>query len=170
MKRFFAIALLGLAALGLGSGRASAWWWSHCCGHKCGITLTATQYNAFSPYCLDSLHGCLPLAGLAAQVAGPECGGAACSMQGGYCLGELPAPGTITGHASAGDAVAGPALSAPVANGPQVVPPTTAQAPLPQGAPAQAWPTWGPGMVNPSGVPGYFPANMGNRPLYGQGR
>src|SRR5205814_8867524 len=94
MKKIFVIAILGLAGLGFSVEQASAagpLLKRLCCCKRCSVKLSAKQYNAFSPYCLDSLSGCLPLAGLAGGAPGYGYGGGgpACSYAN---MGELPAP------------------------------------------------------------------------------
>ena len=62
MRNLFVFAVLGLAGLGWFAEQASAGPIRDClCCKKCCLKLCAKQYNAFSPYCLDSLSGCLPL-------------------------------------------------------------------------------------------------------------
>src|ERR1700730_7728826 len=106
MRKFFVIAILGLAGLGFSVEQASAgklcnW----CCCKKCCVKLCAKQYNAFSPFCLDSIQGCVQV------TANPGCGpwgcgqGCGCGYQGcgptgcfphGYGMpGELPPPGPM---------------------------------------------------------------------------
>src|SRR5438105_4916246 len=151
MKKIFVIAVLGLAGLGLDVGRASAGLLNCFCCKKCTMKLSAKQYNAFSPYCLDSVSGCVPATsccgfghgGVAFCPCGPDAGyggcGPACShSNGGWAMGELPAPGP------------GQAF-----NGPMVMP----------GEALQGWPNGVPGMVNPNALPGNYPVIMGNGPV-----
>jgi hypothetical protein len=136
MKKLLSTALLGLLGLALSSSQASAGWWSCCCKDKCGITLVARQYNAFSPFCLDSCNVCIPNAG--------NCGyGSACSVQGGTFLGELPT--TTDGMAKAQSITPG-----------QPLPAGNAQTYVGQVQP-QVLQQWGPGMVNPNFAPYYAP-------------
>jgi hypothetical protein len=152
MRKFFASALLGLAALALAAGPTSAWWPFHHC--KCCVKLCAKQYNAFSPYCLDSLNGCLPPQGGmgngACYLGTPQ----GCSAYAGVaCLGELPAPGTADGatvHGSSAPAANGSVMSGPITiqNGnPTIVAP---------GTNAQSW-QWTPGLASPNGLAGTNP-------------
>src|SRR5262249_16474778 len=66
MNRLLAAALLSLAALGLATDQASAFFrccrW-HCC-NKCCATFCCRPYNAFTPCCFGSLccDGCCPFA------------------------------------------------------------------------------------------------------------
>jgi hypothetical protein len=153
MKKFFAIALLGFAALALTTGSASAGWLrDHCCKKKCCVTLCPKQYNAFSPCCIEGLPGCLPLGGLyGPDGCAPGCeDGGAPSQPGPASVGGLPAMGATNGQATVANPVP---LGAPIYNG--------GFAPVPNGQ------AWTPGMINPSGVPGYYQPNLLG---YGQGR
>src|SRR5262249_5898988 len=53
MKKLLLIAILTLAALGLNATFASAGWFCHHCGK---VGACATQYNAFSPYCVTGVY------------------------------------------------------------------------------------------------------------------
>jgi hypothetical protein len=146
MKKILVIAILGLAGLGWSAQEASAGPLLNClcCCKKCRVKLYAKQYNAFSPYCLDSLSGCLPLGGF--NGGGPGfggCGPACFSGNGGYAMGELPAqsPEGFAGQMMMGDGQMG-----------------------------QNWQAWGPGMVNPNGMPTYYPTSTGAAPFPGAGR
>jgi hypothetical protein len=92
MKKLLVIAILGFAALGLATEPASAGWLCRkCCKQKCCLTLCARQYNAFSPYCLDSFNGNFPLQGMSGGCSNGACymGSAGCGSQAGVaCLGE----------------------------------------------------------------------------------
>lgn len=62
MKKLLATALLGLAALGLSTPQASAYYgpfsFLHCGGcFKARYSACAAQYNAFSPFCLTTVQG-----------------------------------------------------------------------------------------------------------------
>jgi hypothetical protein len=148
MKKILAVAALSVAALGLTTNRASAWF--HCCGlhHCCGAcaTLCVKPYNAFSPVCCGTIccDGCLPLScgqqggmcggqmGYGPMCGGPMCGGPMCGgLEGGCCdscgsLGTLPAPGaTPTPPPPAGGSTSFPPAPTPLPTGPatsQVMP------------------------------------------------
>ncbi len=149
MKKIFVIAILGLAGMEWSAQEASAWGaLRNClCCKKCRVKLYAKQYNAFSPYCLDSISGCLPVAGLTASV--PGCGAGGCFADHGYAMGELPAPGT--------EGFAGPMPGPQGFSGPVMMGPSEA---------AQGMP----GMISPNGMPMYYPTNTGAVPFPGAGR
>jgi hypothetical protein len=109
MKKVLALALASLAALALNMGSASAGWFCHHCNFK--VNACATQYNAFSPFCVSGVYSskhchkcnypaegpcCNP--GWGGPCWGGVCGGPACSVGGDAAtLGVLPAPtGTAT--------------------------------------------------------------------------
>jgi len=140
MRKLIAIALFSILGMGLTQGKASAWWEHLCCKHKCCLTLTCRQYNAFSPFCCDGACGFMPLA------QGPSCGNGGCTYSGdGGCMGELPAPA----GAPAPAAKAPQHTFAPMPNGPT----DTAQN-FPQAAPMQAYPNQGyPVQGYPQGYP-----------------
>jgi hypothetical protein len=115
MKRFLALTVLGLASLTVTAQQASAHWlldhFHHC---HCCLNVCAKQYNAFSPYCIDSVHGCCPgpVVGAWGNGGGPG------YTDGGECApGELPPPGTPDGHPVAPP----PAARAPVAGAPFII-------------------------------------------------
>jgi hypothetical protein len=161
MKKLFAVAILGIAALALTTESASAGWLCHhCCKSKSCLTLTAKQYNAFSPYCLDSFNGCFPLQGMGCNGnCYMGCVGGSCTQAGVACLGELPSPGAVTNLPQGGTVMAAPTM---VQNG--------NAAPAAPKAAVQPWPTWAPGMASPSGVPSYFPGYGGLGQSYNAGR
>src|SRR5262245_16389318 len=146
MRNFFVFAVLGLAGLGMAAGQASAGHLLHCCCccKKCCVNLCATQYNAFSPFCLDTLSGCIPCQGGI---------GAACMMgNGGYGMGELPEGGHLAGTPLGN--YAGMATGNPYAG---------VQVPMSQGTPL-----YGQGTVSPMApayppVTGYAPGNGSGR-------
>jgi hypothetical protein len=151
MRKQFAIALVSLAALGLTSRPASAWWFP-CCKSKCCMTLCAKQYNAFSPYCLDSLNGCFPLQGNAAN------GGCFLGCPTGFsahagvaCLGELPQG--LAGNATVinGSTQVAPTISGPNGSAAVVAP----------GQNGWFWPNPLPSAPMPNGTPSYFPVFTG---------
>jgi len=110
MRKLFVLAVLSLAAFAMGVAPASAGWFCHgcCCGR---LGACATQYNAFSPYCVTGVytshhcHRCMHPAN------GPCCGGygGVNACDGGSCatngesaiLGELPALGAPGGMMTA---------------------------------------------------------------------
>ena len=142
MRNLFVFAVLGLAGLGWFAAQASAGPIRDClCCKKCCLKLCAKQYNAFSPYCLDSISGCLPCQGGIGAGNGGYCAG-------GYC-GDLPAgdPGQFGGMPMT--QMANPYAGVPV---------------MPQGMPQ-----YGQGMVNPM-PPNYYPAVTGVAPTPGNGR
>lgn len=116
MKKLLALGLLSVAALGLATAPASAWWpcfplcGSKCCS-KCCVPVCCRQYNAFSPPCCDT---CCPInfgGGGGCCPSNQTCcvgGGDAC------CLGQLPAPGALAMPAMAAPAAAAPSFQAPL--------------------------------------------------------
>ena len=185
MRKLIAIGLFSIMGLGFTQGKASAWWEKLCCCHKCCLTLTCRQYNAFSPFCCDGACGFMPIA------QGPGCGTNGCCYAGdGGCLGELPAT-----NAPAGKTVTSiPPSYAPLPSGPngltadgtQTVPNMPPQAypaqnypqqgyPVPnypnQGYPVQnyqAYPIPGYGQGYPTGIPTYNPNLGGYNPYNGR--
>ena len=142
MKRFVAIAILGLTSVGVAAQQAAAglldiFHHCHCCMKVC-----AKQYNAFSPYCIDSVKGCCPGPGLGGYVNGNGGDEAACYPNGGAPVEELPAPGNV----------ANPTATAPPSNGQSIsgtpylipggsrMPPGAAYQMMPPGAAYQAMP------------------------------
>jgi hypothetical protein len=64
MKKTLAFLVSSLAALGLATGQASAWFRDcHSCSSKCCTTICLRQYNAFTPICYGSINcdGCCPM-------------------------------------------------------------------------------------------------------------
>jgi hypothetical protein len=106
MKKILVIAILGLAGLEFTAEQAAAdgpirnvasnvvpaCIRNKFCCKKCCVNLCAKQYNAFSPYCLDSMSGYIPMGGYAGY------GPAACAG-GGCAMGQLPAPELMGQHA-----------------------------------------------------------------------
>jgi hypothetical protein len=139
MKRLFAITILGLASLAIPAQQAAAGWlWDHCCHHCCcSLKVNAKQYNAFSPYCIDSVSGCCPgpVTGAWGNGQGPGC------QDGGACQ-ELPATGPVDGHA----AIPPQAANGTISGMPVMVPGSTQM--LMPGAASQAMPHMIPGMAN----------------------
>ena len=101
MRKLFVVAVLSLAAFALGVAPASAGWFCHgCCGR---LGACATQYNAFSPYCVTGVYTSSHCHRCMHPSQGPCCGGyngcnsfnadGCCTINGGSAmLGELPAP------------------------------------------------------------------------------
>ena len=104
MKKLLVVALLSVAALGLSNARVSAGhlFHHHCCGK---VGACATQYNAFSPFCVTGVytghhcHKCFHPAegpccpnGCAAECVDGACGPACVASGDGATLGTLPAP------------------------------------------------------------------------------
>ena len=147
MKKIFVIAILGLGGLGFNVEQASAG--CHllsclCCNKCCCVKMCAKQYNAFSPYCLDSLSGCIPMGGFAGNGGGY---GPACNYADpGFAMGQLPAPGPIGSQAFGMPGMA-------------------------PGETMQAFPGMAPGMMSPNSIPGgYYPTIIAPTPLPGPGR
>lgn len=139
MKRMLIIAALGLAGLGLGSGQANAWIFSHFCRscHKCcDGTICLKQYNAFSPVASGSLvvDGCLPIFantnGPWPSYGGMGCGPMGCGADGGY-LGGAP----LAAGQTLPDGAVPPGTTVPGATTPTSEPPVF-NAPTPTPAPA----------------------------------
>jgi hypothetical protein len=174
MRKVLAISLVSVSVLGLTAGQAAAWWFP--LFKPCCKTVHCKQYNAFSPFCCDDLQGCAvwPHAVNAYAGAGyPHANFIA--GEGGY-LGELPAVGN-SGVQGDGTIVTPPPTSAPApstgkgtppAGSAHVLPPGTTPQTVPAvpiyGRTAPTWPAWGPGMVNPSGVPSFYPNSQGFGP------
>lgn len=146
-----AVSLLGWVALGSGASNASAWWpwdalFSH---HDCDGHICCRQYNAFSPFCCEGAVGYY------------DGGSPACLYQGDQAyLGELPAPGVITGPTRNTPATPGNSAPPMVGNNAQAIPP---------GIGPRPGPVWGPGMMNPTGIPGYYPGFLNYGPASGVG-
>jgi hypothetical protein len=154
MKKVLALALASLAALALNMAPASAGWFCHHCNFK--VNACATQYNAFSPFCVSGVysskhcHKCkYPAEGPCCDPGwGGVCGGPACSVGGDAAtLGVLPAP---TGTAT-------------IQNGRVLTPASPAPVPTIPGATSQLYPptNFGQPMMQPS-APNAFAA-----PSYG---
>ncbi len=161
MKKLIAIGLFSIVGLGLTQGTASAWWEKLSCCHKCCLTLTCRQYNAFSPFCCDGACGFMPIS------QGCGNGGNGCCYAGdGACLGELPAT-----NGPAGKTVTNiPPSYAPLPSGPNgLTADATQTAP---GVPPQTYPTQGYPAQNYQGYPvqnyqGYPPQNYQAYPIPG---
>jgi hypothetical protein len=155
MKKLFAIAIMGLAALTVSTERASAGWIHGLCCRKCTVAVHLKQYNAFSQFCCENPCSCLPQQNIPVYGNGNGCGnggGAACCMQGGGSMGELPA--AMQGYSGQGMVFQG----APMAPQGMI-----------QAAPMQAWPSTAPmTMARPTGVPSYSPSNLNYAPAMGR--
>jgi hypothetical protein len=172
MKKQFAAALLSLAALALSTVPASAW----CCCPKYKFCACAAQYNAFTPFTLNTVAGghcchkccyvaelpCCPPPCCPAPCCPPPCcdpcpAGPSCFNGGdSSMLGMLPAPG-------------GPP-SAPAAPSPPAAVQGPVPAPLPQvpATTSQRWPVrMQQPMVQPAGYrPAYYPGySYGYQPM-----
>lgn len=157
MKKLFAVALFSLGAIVLGTGTASAGWFSHfCCDHKCYLTIRCKQYNAFSP----SAFGCATFSPCCAP-CNHDHGGYPCGADcdNGIC-GNGAVIGQYGGVVTLPPANVGPAY--PTANVPPQWVPPTANGPtgylLPgQGRPFPAQPTGlGPNFQGFQGYPGGY--------------
>jgi hypothetical protein len=149
MKKLLALAVLSLALVGLSTSPASAW----CCCFKAKYCACAAQYNAFSPFCLNTVYGgkcghckCFHVADCGCNgpgYCGPMCGDGACEGGNGGVVGQLPAAGGAPG-APAGQPA--PKYQGPMPN------------PLPGGGSSMLMPQQMPyGMVQPTGFqPMYY--------------
>jgi hypothetical protein len=160
MKKLLAIAIVGVAALCLTAGQASAFWPFHCC-HCCkDYHCICTQYNAFSPWCCNcptgDNGGC-----------GAPCGPyghypfAAYYGDNGYAN-HLPPAGGYVNQAPTGPATGVPTYAGtpnPTGNPVQAQPYTTGAIP-PGYNPMPAYPT-----SAPYSAPPYYPGSVG----YGAG-
>ncbi len=164
MRKLIAIWAFGFATLGVGAQKASAWpLLDHLFGRqRCCANSSCRQYNAFSPFCCDGAGGYGPLPGY------PYGASQASSFPSGQAyLGELPAPGAIGGQVLNAPA-APPVNGVPTLSSPQGTSSDSTRAGQP-GVPARPWPAWGPGMMNPAGVPSYYPGLTGYPPANGTG-
>jgi hypothetical protein len=174
MRKLFAISLVSVSVLGLTAGQAAAWWFPLC--KPCCKTIHCKQYNAFSPFCCDDLQGCAVAPdAINAYVGAGHPQANFIAGEAGY-MGELPVT-VNNGVPGGGTIVTAPSPAAPApslgnATPPpgfaRVLPPNAAPQNVP-GAPINAqaapgWRPWGPGMVNPSGVPSYYPNYQGYGP------
>jgi hypothetical protein len=154
MKTMSAVFLVGFVTLGSGAQKASAWWpWDAIFHNDCCPRICCKQYNAFSPFCCEGFN----------PVPGYGYGGSpACAFSDGQgYLGELPAPGTVAGPAT--NTPATPPANVGTAPNSSATAPGNAQVSQP-GVPVRTWPAWGPGMMNPAGVPGFQPGFMNHGP------
>jgi hypothetical protein len=175
MKKLLAVALMSVAAIALSTAPASAWF---CC-HKYKFCACAAQYNAFTPFTLNTVvgghccHKCCHVAELPCCCPTPCCPQPCCAppcCEGGCygpvyaggdagMLGMLPAPG--------GPAVGAAAPpSAPAVQG-------AAPAPLPQvpaATTSQRWPVrMQQPMIQPAAYrPAYYPG-YGYQPMMQNG-
>jgi hypothetical protein len=131
MKKLLAVAFVTLAAFGLGVAPASAGLFHHHCDE---VSAHATQYNAFSPYCVTGVythkhcHKCCYPAECACNNPG---GGANCAD--GFCGRAAMAGGD---SATLGILPAAPAMGT-AQSGPFVVPKAPAPLPAIPGATSQ---------------------------------
>lgn len=176
MKKLLAAALLSVAAIALSTAPASAW----CCCHKYKFCACAAQYNAFTPFSLNTVYGghccckcfhvaelpCCPPPCCPPPCCPGPCDGGCCGPAS-YCnggdagaLGMLPAPES-------------PAAGAAVQGAPATQ--TPAPAPLPETPAANSsyrWPVrMQQPMVQPAGYrPAYYPGyNYGYRSMMPNG-
>src|ERR1700676_2306344 len=170
MNKLIASAFLSLLGLGMATQEAAAWGWCHCCcSSSCKVTICSSQYNAFSPFCIDSVRykGCCGgmmfpnmMNGCQGPSCDPCCTGSDCCDGG--MLGQLPAPGAIQRSNTPAPAPksnqSGPNFTPPMAtpanNGRTMAPPM-------QGGYPQIYPT----AMQPNYYPGY---NPGYGPMPGQ--
>src|ERR1700730_10809345 len=100
MNKLIASAFLSLLGLGMATQEAAAWGWckSCCCCSRCKVSICSSQYNAFSPFCIDSVSykGCCGgmmfpnmMNGCQGPSCDPCCTGSDCCDGG--VLGQLPA-------------------------------------------------------------------------------
>jgi hypothetical protein len=151
MKKLCTVAIVSLAALGVGATQASAW--CHCC---CGVKVCCKQPNAFSPPC------CYP-----------------CGKWWPPCYGfNAPGPNLAMGCSDCGSGMMGPMISPspvpsqmPPATGapPNYMPPAPTEVGGPQ-AGLPAGPTFPFALANralPMQPAGFAPANAGYYPPMG---
>jgi hypothetical protein len=60
MNKLRACALFSVIGLGLAVQDAAAWWCPCCLRCRCRMIVTSSQYNAFSPFCVDGVSGAAP--------------------------------------------------------------------------------------------------------------
>jgi hypothetical protein len=162
MKNLLLAAVLGMAALGVFAGQASAgpFKCKSCCG--CGANFCVRQYNAFSPVCFGTVYcdGILPLGSACfppgASCFPPGCNSAVCPD--GSCAGGPLALG--------GDAFPyAPGATAPhypfVAGQPTPLPQTGNPQNLPPPNPGQNLPPPSPGQQNQQPRPNPLPMGPG---------
>jgi hypothetical protein len=134
MRKLFIVALLSMAAFAVSVSPATAGWFCRSCGR---LGACATQYNAFSPYCVTGVytshhcHRCThPAEGPCNGNAGLTCDGGGCvgcagpaitAGMGTAILGELPAP-VMTGAIPSNQTMV-PRAPMPVPSVPGAVPP-----------------------------------------------
>jgi hypothetical protein len=75
MRKLFIVAVLSVAACAMSVAPASAGWFCHRCG-KLGAC--ATQYNAFSPYCVTGVYTSTHCHRCMHPAEGPCCGAGGC--------------------------------------------------------------------------------------------
>lgn len=156
MKKFLALASLSLLAAGLSQSFVAAGWFCHGCQAK--LNACASQYNAFSPFCISGVYAskhchkccypaegpCCPKPNCEPGCYGGWCDGGACGPAGFAgvdqgTLGILPAPA----HAQAAPG------SAPIS--PNFVPPSPSPMPAVPGSTSYLMPAPVPGnMIVPT--------------------
>ena len=164
MNKLLASAFLSLLGLGMATQPAAAWGWFGCCGHccccsTCKICVSSSQYNAFSPFCVDgiSMKGCcgnFMFPNNNNFCPGPSCdpcctGSDCCD---GGVLGQLPAPGALprpSAPKSGQPAPTGPTFNAPM--------PTPANNGASMAPGMQGYPQIYPTAMQPNAYPGYYP-------------
>jgi hypothetical protein len=167
MKKLLALTFLSLLAAGLSQSFAAAGWFHHCCHDK--LNACASQYNAFSPFCVTGVsaskhcHKCnYPAEGPCCPRpnCGPEgwcepgCSSSGCADGTSGTLGVLPAPAPARVQPTPGSAQVAPNFAPPAPSPMPIVPGTTSYL-FPAAAPA--------GMIQPAAYqpsPWYW--NMGN--------
>lgn len=148
MLKYCSLAVLSLAALGLGAGQASAAGWlkNWCCCHK--YTVCCKPYNAFSPPCCTPCGKGWPCCMEPFAMGG--CGHGGCGYGGGCADGSCGAP---MGAPAMGGSSA-PATMPPATSIPNYMPPAPAEVgDAPQGA-MPMMPVW------PQAMPQAMPMQM----------
>jgi hypothetical protein len=137
MRKLFVVAVLSLAAFGMGVAPASAGWFCHKCG-KLGAC--ATQFNAFSPYCVTGVYTSSHCHRCMHPAEGPCCGaggGWGLNADGcGFGCGNTFSTGPAS-TAGVGSTVLGelpPVMTGSVPNGQMLVPQAPAPVPAIPGA------------------------------------
>ncbi|MBY0524933.1 MAG: hypothetical protein K2R98_16125 [Gemmataceae bacterium] len=186
MKKLYLVALVGLAALGLDAGRASAagWFCHGCCGGCHTLKFCCVQPNAFSPFCCSPAPKCghclgapVCFGGACSMPCGPTCGApyaGGCGYGGGYGYGGYDA-----GYGGYAPPAGMPSGTMPPASGGNYTPPMPMPAADGQGrapmynypmARPMVMPTGYPMMQNPNMMMSYpMPSGQPMMPMNGQG-